>query len=419
VTAPAPRWWLALVWTGFVCLAVSLGWKQPAWDLRGEYVAARLIAAGQVSDLYDQANEDAAKRQNSAWSSAALAGGIADRVVVSYIKTPLWAWLMSPLAGALTFDLFKHVFAALSAMATASMVYVAARQWAPRLAAPPWQAFLLAGLFLSVPFFAALVLGQSHVLFIFLVICACVAALNGRELSAGGLLAVAATVKITPVWIAVTWLVAGRTRAAVSFAVCFWLLLGLTVAEEGFSIVATFLQTLHRFGGTVLLAGNNASFASVLLAGALNEDTAYRWQTVPSPVWVSLLSVVALGSFAVLGGVLDRVSRQPERRIGGLVTLVAATCFSPLAWNHYYIVLVFPVMLMLDAARGRWRPLWGVAVFAVAALCLPPLAFTYGAPLSIVALRSQFWAAVICLLAMPALACRELACARWRLQGGS
>ncbi len=397
MTAPAPAWWLALVWTGFVCLSVSVAWKQPGWDLRGEYVAARLIAAGQVSALYDQANSDAAKQQNSAWSSAALAGGIADRVVVSYIKTPLWAWLMSPLAAVLRFDTFKRVFAALSAMATGSMVFIAARQWAPRLAGPLWQAFLLAGLFLSVPFFAALILGQTHVLFIFLVICACVASLNGRPLSAGALLAAAATVKLTPVWIAVTWLAAGRVRAAISFAVCFWLLLGLTVAENGFAIFATFLQTLQRFGGTVLLAGNNASFASVLLGGALNDDTAYHWKTVQSPLWVGTLSTLALCAFAILGGLLDRSAARPEQRIGGILTLVAATAFSPLAWNHYYIVLVFPVMLMLDAARGAWRPFWGLAVFAVYVLCLPPLAYTYGAPLKIVALRSEFWAALLCL----------------------
>jgi hypothetical protein len=407
MTDVKPRWALALVWTAFVCLTVSVGWRQPGWDLRGEYVAARLIAAGHAAALYDQASTDAAKQQTSAWSSAALAGGIADRVVVSYIKTPLWAWLMSPLAAVLPFDAFKRVFAALSSIATAAMVFIAARQWAPRLAAPLWQAGLLGALFLSVPFFAALILGQTHVLFIFLVICACVASLNGRPVSAGALLAAAATVKITPVWVAVTWLAAGRIRAAASFAVCFCLLLALTVAAHGFAIFATFLQTLQRFGGTVLLAGNNCSFASVLLHGALNADTAYRWQTVHNPVWVGLLSTVALGFFAVLGGVLDRGAARPEQRIGGLLTLVAATAFSPLAWNHYYIVLVFPVMLMLDAARGVWRPFWGVSVFAVYALCLPPLAYTYGAPLSIVALRSQFWAALLCLLAMPVLALRD------------
>jgi len=403
VSARAERWWLALVWTGFVCLSVSVAWKQPGWDLRGEYVAARLIASGHVSALYDQANTDAAKQQNSAWSTAALAGGITDRVVVSYIKTPLWAWLMSPLAAAMDFDNFKRLFAALSAVATASMVFMAARAWAPRLAAPAWQAGLLGGLFLSVPHLAALALGQTHVLFIFLVVCACIAALHRRPLSAGALLAVAATVKITPVWVAVSWVVAGRARAAVSFAVCLCLLLALTVAENGWAIFATFLQTLQRFGGTVLLSGNNASFASVLLGGSLNADTAYHWQAVHSPAWVTLLSAAALGGFAALGGLLDR---RPGQRTGAMLALVAATAFSPLAWNHYYVVLVFPVMLMLDAARGAWRPFWGVAVFAVYVLSVPPLASTYNAPLSIVALRSEFWAALLCLGALTALALR-------------
>jgi hypothetical protein len=396
--------WRMLIWIAFVALTMAVSARQPGWDLRGEYVAARLIAAGEVSALYDQAAGDAAKQQNSAWSSAALAGGITDRVVVSYIKTPLWSWLMSPLAGAVSFAVFRTIFAALSAMAMAALVFLTARQWAPRLMAPGWQAAILASLFLTVPFFSSLVLSQTHVLFVFLVVLACIAALNDRPLSGGALLALAASVKITPLWIAVTWLVGGRARAAVSFALCSCLLVALTLLETGWQIFGTFVQTLQRFSGTVLLSGNNCSLASVLLGKSLDEDTAYRWQTVPFPLWANLVSVGAVAAVAVIGGLLDRrPGLPPELRTGAILTLVAATAFSPLAWNHYFIVLIVPVMLMLDASRGPARPFWGLLVFFVFALDVPPLAFTIGAPLPIVALRSEFWAAVLCLFALPAL----------------
>ncbi len=395
------RRWRLLIWIVFVAVTMAVSARQPGWDLRGEYVAARLIAAGRASALYDQAAGDAARQQNSAWSSAALSGGITDRVVVSYIKTPLWSWLMSPLAGAVSFAVFRTIFAALSAMAMACLVFVAARQWAPRLMAPAWQAAILAALFLTVPFFSSLVLSQTHVLFVCLVVLACSAVLSGRPLSAGALLAVAASVKITPVWVAVTWLIAGRARAVAGFALCSCLLVALTLLETGWQIFGTFVQTLQRFSGTVLLSGNNCSLASVLLRKSLNDDTAYRWQTVPFPLWVNLVSLAAVAAVAVIGGLLDRrPGVTPALQTGGILTLVGATAFSPLAWNHYFIVLIVPVMLMLDASRGCARPFWGLLVFAVFALNVPPLAFTIGAPLSIVAMRSEFWAGMLCLFAL-------------------
>jgi hypothetical protein len=402
------RWQFCAVAGIFVAVAVLVGWAQPAWDLRGEYVAARVIADGQIAHLYDQAHFDAARQQGSAWASAALAGGIKDGIVVSYIKTPLWAWLLAPAAGALDFDSFKRGYAALLAAMAVSMVYLAARTWTPRLASPVWLCLLLTGLFVSVPFFAALLLGQSHVLFVFLLACAAIAEVRGRPVSAGTLLALTAAVKITPVWLALTWLVAGRWRALAAFGAVSLALLTLTIAAAGWTTVATFIATLRQFGGTVLLAGNNDSLASVLLGGALNDETAFHWRTVQSPSWVGMASVLALAACAAGAGLLDkRPGLQPQQRLGAVVTIVAATAFSPLAWNHYYIVLIFPVMLFLDAARGRGRAVWACLAAAVFLLSVPPLAYTFGAPMGIVALRSEFWAAVLCLGAMPVLALRH------------
>ena len=65
----------------------------------------------------------------------------------------------------------------------------------------------------------------------------------------------------------------------------------------------------------------------------------------------------------------------------------------PLAWNHYFIVLVLPAMLFIASGRA-----W-LAVLTLA-LLEPPLAFVVGDGLWAVALRSECWAALICLAAM-------------------
>jgi len=118
------------------------------------------------------------------------------------------------------------------------------------------------------------------------------------------------------------------------------------------------------------------------------------------------LSLALLSTCAAAGGWMDRhVPSSP----GAVLTLVAATAFAPLAWNHYFIVLIIPVMLFLQACHGRAAPLWGGMVVLIAMLDVPPLAYGVGAPLATVALRSHLLAALLCIVAMPILVARQAA----------
>lgn len=393
-----------LVRAGFVAMVLAMAWNQPAWDLTATYVAGRLVASGQIDVLYDQTKGNSAMRVGSAWSDAAMRGGITDRVVTPYIQTPLWAWLVSPLAATLSFAVFKRLFAVATALATAAMLDIAAAQWAPRMASPAWQAALLAGLTVSTPFLAGTILGQSHVLFLLAAVAAAARCLHGRQVSAGMLLAVSVAVKITPIWIALTWLLAGRKRAVASFILASAVLAGSAVAVAGWSTFCVYLRTLEGLGRSAVLSFNNDSLATVLLASRLNTDTAFGFKVLTMPNWVAGVSVLATALCATLGGLLDR--RHATRQVGAILCLVGATCFTPLAWNHYFILLAIPVMLFLDAAEGRRKAIWMSLAFIVIILNMAPIAYSVGDKLSSVAIRSHFWAAMLCLAGLPFLSAK-------------
>jgi hypothetical protein len=384
-------------WIMFASVYVFMSWNQPAWDLSAGYLAGRMVANGDIAAIYTRNNPADPAKLGPAWRKAADAGGITGQLT-PYVQTPLWAIAVAPLAAAVKFSTFARLFAVLSAAAMMAMIQAAARQWAPRVAGPGWQAILLAGLFVTTPCIASIVLGQTHVVFLCLAVCAAIAVLNGQEITAGALLAAAVSVKITPVWLALTWAVAGYYRAVASFVAASAVLLGVTIGIGGVTVFTDYLRSLGRIGNNVLLSFNNDSFASVALGGSLNTDTAFHWVAVPLPLWLKAASVAALASVAVFAGRLDRARNgDPARQTGAILTLVAATAFMPLAWNHYFIVLILPVMLLIQIRVAGWRWLNIGLVAAIFALSVPPLAYYIGAPISIVALRSHFWAALLCL----------------------
>lgn len=397
-TAGATRAMRWLGWAAFVAAGLALAWHSPAQDLTASYLAGRMISHGDGAALYRPVLAAAHWRTDPVWTRSVQAAGLVPDDVTSFVQTPLWAWLVSPLANMVDFATFKRIFAGLDLIAIAVMVDTAARQWAPRLRAPGWQVAILATLFCTTPFMWSVSLGQTHPIFLCLAVLAAIRAANGKPITAGALLAASAAVKITPLWVAVTWLSAGRWRPALGFAAFSALFAALAVACAGWPVVAAYLSTVHAMSARMLLSFNNDAFAALLLGGQLSDATAFRWQVVHLPSSIAALSLGLLAACAIGAGWLDRhAARQP----GAVITVVAATAFAPVAWNHYFIVLTLPAMLLLQAWRDTRRAVWLVVTILVVALNLPPLAYGVGASIAVVALRSHLLAALVSLLAVP------------------
>lgn len=410
-------------------------------DLAASYLGCRLIVAHDTASLYSYDPETFSEidSDDDAWHAQAKQTGFTG-YLHPYVQTPLWAWSLQPLCTHLSFAPFRFVFTVLNLLSFFGIAWLVARFWAPSLFNPLALALLLLVLSCSEPFRYAMVLTQTHVLYFALTIASLLLAERRQPLPesfAGILLALAAAVKITPGFLIIYWLLTRRYRAALSATLASIVLLGAAVLFTGPTLFSSYLTNLHRVSSVLLVSENNQSFASWLMGRYHPADQLDELITYVLPPALRLGSNLLVFASIVLGGLLDRRSaasasdNTPAPPFGAMFAIVGATLFTPIAWTHYYIVLLPPIMLLLDqfhtasspnlSAAGhadRARPVllrrryWLLAfVTAVALLNLRPIApnimtVSFG-PLSLV--RSTFYSGVLCLIG--------LALAAWQRRG--
>ena len=407
------RWLIWALLTCFVAAGMIRYWNADAEDLASSYVGCRLIEEGHADALFNYDPDNfAGIGPGAIWQQTAARGGF-HGYLHPYVQTPLWGYALQPVCARTSFAAFSRVFLLLVMLCFAATVWLIARYWTPFLLQPFALAIVLLCFWFSQPFQYAMFLMQTHALFIFLAVASLILAERERPIAAGLLLACAAAVKVTPGVLILYWLLTRRWRAAVSLVLCSALLMMLTLLAVGPHLVEMYLADLHRISRVLLVSLNNQSFAAWLMGRFHPEDDLFDVDIFWLPTTVRLGSTVLLVLFTAAGGWIDRRSRTlsgslalSEPPVGAVVALVAVTIFAPIAWTHYFVILVAPVMVLLEEAR-RLRTWWiAVVALLIVALNFRPLAtnviaMEYG-KMSLV--RGQFYAGALCLLTLSAVA---------------
>lgn len=370
-------------------------------DLAASYVGCRIAAEGNAAHLYSYSPGVFADiGPDAIWKVTARRGGFSG-FLHPYVQTPLWAYALRPLCTGMSFAAFNLLFAVMTMVGMAASLWLIAARWAPSLFHPAAMGIIVVALWLSEPFRYAMFLMQTHVLFFFLILAALVLA-ERRPRAAGLLLAVAASVKITPGFLLLYWIITRRWRAAGWMVGWSAALLGATVLVAGRGLFAVYLAGLHRIAETLLVSLNNQSFAAWAMGRFYALDEIYDLQIFPLPAAVRFGSMGLLLACTVAGGMIDRRRVANAAPLGAMLALVGATIFSPIAWTHYFIVLVAPLMLLVEEnrqLRSTW--LWGMIAVMVM-LNLQPLApaiienDVY--PWTI--LRSHFYSGMLCMVGL-------------------
>ncbi len=368
----------------------------PSDDLTASYVGCRLLTTGDSAHLYvydptifSEIPDDAA------WDAAAAWGGI-ETYLHPYVQTPLWAWSLRPLCR-LQFEPFKFIFTLAYLLSFAACLWLAARFWTPALLSPIPMSVLCLGLSISQPFRYAMALGQTHILFLLLVLASLILAERRRPGWAGLLLALAAAVKVTPAALILYWALTRRRTAALSAVG--WsagiALLTLVVARP---LVPVYLQDLNRIAHILLVSFNNQSLAATWLSHAGSSSS---FLMLPLPASVRIASMLLLLVCTVAGALFDRRQTPAGRNLpfGAMIVLLATTLFAPITWTHYFIVLVAPLMLLWQYGRTDRRHAIFVGVAVVFLLNCRPLAtnMATGSLSRIGLLRSEFYSGILCI----------------------
>lgn len=371
----------------FVVLGTAYFWNGQGDDLASSYVGCRVLAGGHGASLYsyDPVNFAGISDADTAWPQAAAEGNY-HGWLHPYVQTPLWAWMLHPLCVGMQWPAFKHLFLLLSLLSVAGCVFLVARYWTPSLFHPVSLSLIVLALSFSEPFLFAMTLVQTHALLLFLTVGGILLAQQDRPVWAGLCVALAAAVKITPGVLLVYWIASRRWKAALSLLAWSALLSVGTRVAVGASLFHEYLANMHRVSNVLLVSENNQSLASWYMSRFFSSDEVFDVTAFPLPATLRTLSMLCMLICTAFAGLLDGRPRSVAdaedasgaRFCGAGIVLVAMTVFAPIAWTHYYLVLVIPLMMLVVSAwqartpRRRW--LLALAATAIAALQYRPFA---------------------------------------------
>ncbi len=373
-------------------------------DLTSSYLGCRVIMEHNTDHLYSQDVTSYQLVKDPVWQQATLGRGFApDLALPPYVQTPLWGYSLRPLCRSMGFPAFNRLFLFVLCLCFAGTVWLTAREWTLHLFHPLWVAascVLYAALY---PLHYSLALTQTHILFLYMALLAVALARRGFPIWAGILLALAAAVKITPALLFVYWIITRQKKAAWSFIAASLALVAAAVLTTGAPLYLAYLRSMSRVSNMLLVAWNNQSLAAWWMGFHYPRQEFGTWHIFVLPPAVKITSLVLLLASAVAGGFFDRRRQDVTMNTppyGAIFTLTGATLFTPIAWTHYFVILIVPIMFLLDAFLRRRSPI----LLAVAAAIVLPNVYHFVFRLSHAALpdivRLQFYSGIVAMAAL-------------------
>ncbi len=392
--------------------------NSPGTDLTSSYLGCRLFVDGETAHLYSQDPSSYNLVSDPVWGQAAAGHGFSRKAFLPpYVQTPLWGYALQPACRELNWPAFDKLFVLLVSACFGALIWLIARRWTPRLMHPAWMAVVCVLFLASDTVRYSMQLSQTHIIFLFVALVAVVWARSGSPISAGILLAIAAAIKITPGLLLIYWLITKQFRAAASFVVASAALLAVTVFVTGPQVFLAYLHSMSKVSSILLVAYNNQSFAAWWSGGSYPAAQLQAWHSFLLPSGLRTVSLILLLGSAVLGGSIDRQLARTEPvppPYGAMFTLVGATLFTPIAWSHYFVILLVPVLLLLDEFLRR-KSYWliGMAALIVTLTLYSEIASHLVSHLGRLAaffpvlVRNQFYAALVAMVSLAFLMTRR------------
>ncbi|MFC7548442.1 glycosyltransferase 87 family protein [Plantactinospora sp. GCM10030261] len=285
-----------------------------------------------------------------------------------YLERALGMWFTYPPFAAVLFAALAALPVALARVlwAVGSVGALAVACWVTsRLAGRRPSRTTLAGVvaaaLLLAPVYHTFVQGQVNLLLLALILGdVALLARGGRAARFAGVgVGLATAIKLTPGIFVLLFLVAGRTRAALTAALAFLggTGVGLLVAPEASLLYWTGLfRDTGRVGAPYI--SNQSPYAAALRV--LGPENVGGWYVVV-PLALGLVGLAIAGRYARRG---DWLAAATATGVTGLLV-------SPISWSHHWVWIV-PALALLVRDGARVAAAAGYAVFAVAPHWLTP-----------------------------------------------
>nr|WP_255549610.1 glycosyltransferase family 87 protein [Corynebacterium sp. TAE3-ERU12] len=285
------------------------------------------------------------------WVDAAEAVGATNVFIHPYVYNPLIAKLTAPLTGSHDFQWFLTWNLVLITLGIVAMVWGSVELVRQATNIDLWRpdvvAALLAALSLCEPIRLGIWLGQNSA-----IIGGCailgIALARKHPAIAGALIAIAATIKLTPLALVVVLLVFRKTRLAGVWAAGWTAVCGLaTYFISGHELISLWIGRLRFISEGIVLEPVNQSFSAVLGRFAFGERAQIPGLPLfEVPAWTGAVALAA-GWLVICVALAVSLTAPKQARYPVLIiaALMWPLIFASIAWSHY-MALVLPAVLL-------------------------------------------------------------------------
>ncbi len=340
---------LSLIWS------LYRYWDTPSPDLMATWLAGHFYGLGQFDQIYPVDTSVYTMNPPTGWWPYLQSIGYSDPVF-PFVYPPIWAALMAPVARWVSFDQLQLAAQLINPVLIGLTVVLAGRVLRTRLPVWVFLAIGLALLHFTLIGIVALEQDQPQILVSFLILLGLERAAAGKPWMAGAAMALAAAIKLYPLFFALVWLLRGQRRAALSFVLFGALLAALSVALAGWPLHQAFLAEVRVISATAF--SNKIVFSIDPLIARIfaperlifvpaTDDPRFGWSVMQkNQIW-RILSLVAL-----LASVI--VTARIKSPLAWPILAILIGLFSPLSWGYHYITAVAfaPIFAQYLSRRG-------------------------------------------------------------------
>lgn len=334
----------ALIWS------LPIFWSHIGPDLTATWMAANLLDSGQVDLVYS------GEPGKDGWIAKAREIGVENYQFLHYLYPPLWVALLAPWIETITHQQFQTSISVLNHLCLLGSVVLAWRISGSRL---PLALFLLLGL-VAISFgpFAPLALfhNQLQIVTTFLVLLAIERARHGHHIVAGVALALACSIKVTPVLLLLPLLAVGRWKETLTgFVLAGGTLGGLSLLIAGVPLHLDFLELLSTVVSWAVVLDVSLSLdalwaqCAVIYESCLSWETGRRWPMGSAAVLKTAQWRIATTILQIAAVLM--VARAIQRNHSPLVWpagMIAITLAGPIAWSYHYLSAIVFAPLLID-----------------------------------------------------------------------
>ncbi|MFK7778785.1 MAG: glycosyltransferase family 87 protein, partial [Gimesia sp.] len=223
----------------------------------------------------------------------------------------------------------------------------------------PWSILAVITLILACdPLQQTLIQGQPNLLLTLLIVGAWRAGKSGKPTVSGMCIGLAAAVKIYPAYLFLYFLVRRDWRAIKGGIISFTLITLLTVAVFGIDAYREYLTIVLPSLADITNNWGNASLLA-FWERLFSPSTDSVQSLIDSPILLqfSLYLSWALLTLMVVAATLRTRSEQFSNQAFA-ITITAMLLMTPTTWHHYFIIMAFPVGLLLALYKPHTGKRW-------------------------------------------------------------